>query len=75
MRATMMKYLEPLETYDVVLALKRRGLFFSDILTPTLLAKALRARIDGRSGADAIVCITPKALALAAIYYEFLRAA
>ena len=56
----MMNFLEPLEIKIDVLDLQRQGLFFSCILTPTLLAKALRARVDGCSGADAIVCITPK---------------
>ena len=55
-----MDFLEPLEINVDVLALQRRGLFFSGILTPARRAKALRARIDGRSGADAIVRITPK---------------
>ena len=53
-----MDFLEPLEINVDVLALKRRGLFFSGILTPTLRVKALRARIAARSDATAMVCIT-----------------
>ena len=47
-----------------------RGLLFSGILTPTLRAKILRARIVGWSDADVIVCIIQKALALATFYFD-----
>ena len=50
-----MDFLEPLEINIDVLALKRRGLFISGILTPTHRTEVLSARIDGRSGADSIV--------------------
>ena len=50
-----MDFLEPLEINADVLALKKRGLFFSGVLTPAHRAKVLSARTDGRSDADAIV--------------------
>ena len=69
-----MDFLKTLET-NVVCAPTSGVCFFSGILTPTLRAKVLRARIAGRSGADAIECITHKALTLATFYFdEFTRA-